>query len=169
MSQLAQNFLLPQNCGSDYENGRPSIVDTYNAMLAYAPIYSAGCLKDPETGAYCYANAVTNATNPSTTYFYFLPLNKTLPGTTVPACGDCLQRTMALYQAASADRRQLVAGTYVGAAKQVNTICGPGFVNESLAAEVVPSAAAGGGGVVVQKMVLVVAALPLVVGFLWVL
>ncbi|KAL2201008.1 hypothetical protein P885DRAFT_65309 [Corynascus similis CBS 632.67] len=141
LNQLAQNLTAPENCGTDFELGQSTVVDIYNAMIAYAPIYSTGCLRDPDTGAYCYATAVTNLTNPSAIYIYFLPLNKTLPGTTVPTCGYCLQQTMALYQAATADRRQMVVNTYVSAAKQVNTICGPDFVNETLAAEAIPSSA----------------------------
>ena len=118
-------------------------MDAYDAMVAYAPVYAAGCLKDPDTGAYCYASAVTNLTNPSTTYFYFLPLNVTLPASAQPACNYCLRQTMGLYQAATADRRQMIANTYAAAAKQVNVICGPGFANETLAAEVISSS--GGG------------------------
>ncbi|KAH6850030.1 hypothetical protein B0I37DRAFT_102812 [Chaetomium sp. MPI-CAGE-AT-0009] len=133
LKQLAQNLTAPENCGADYNRGLSTVVDAYNGMVAYAPVYSAGCLRDPETGAYCYANAVTNRTNPSSTYIYFLPLNSTLPGATVPACGYCLQRTMAIYQAATADRTQLIANTYVTAAEQVNVICGPDFANETLA------------------------------------
>ncbi|KAK4039954.1 hypothetical protein C8A01DRAFT_36006 [Parachaetomium inaequale] len=160
LAELAQNLTATENCGTDYQLGLSSVVDAYRAMLAYAPVYSAGCLRDPDTKAYCYANAVTNLTNPSTTYFYFLPLNKSLPATTVPACGYCLQQTMTLYQAATADRRQLIANTYVSAAKQANVICGPGFVNETLAAEVIPSGAA----VVVRVSAWLATALPLLVG-----
>ncbi|KAL2164178.1 hypothetical protein VTH06DRAFT_3392 [Thermothelomyces fergusii] len=163
LNQLAENLTRPENCGTDYEQGQSTVVDIYNAMTAYGPVYSAGCLRDPDTGAYCYANAVTNLTNPSSTYIYFLPLNKSLPGTTVPSCDYCLQRTMALYQAATADRRQMIANTYVSAAKQVNTICGPGFVNESLAAEVIPSGAARLPAV----SVLMTSALPLLAAFAW--
>lgn len=143
LQSLASNFTAPENCRTDYEAGHPGVVGAYNAMTAYAPIYNVGCLHDPETSAYCYANAVTNLTNPSTAYIYYLPLNKTLPGTTVPSCDYCLQQTMALYHAATADRRQLIANTYEAAASQVNTICGPEFVTDSLASEVVPSAAPG--------------------------
>jgi hypothetical protein len=160
LAELAQNLTAPENCGTDYQLGLTSVVDMYRAMLAYAPVYSAGCVRDPDTNAYCYANAVTNLTNPSTTYFYFLPLNKSLPATTVPACGYCLQQTMNLYQAATADRRQPIANTYVSAAKQANVICGPGFVNETLAAEVIPSRAA----LAVRVSAWLVMALPLLVG-----
>lgn len=144
MRQLGKDFISDDNCGADYRRGQPSVVDAYRAMMAYAPIYSAGCLRDPDTGAYCYANAVTNLTNPSTTYIYFLPLNKTLPATTVPACSYCLQQTMALFQAATADRRQMIVNTYTTAADQINTICGPDFANETLSAELIPSGAVRG-------------------------
>jgi hypothetical protein len=169
LTSLANQLISAENCGADFELGKTVIVDAYLAMRAYAPVYSAGCLRDPDSGAYCYANAVTNLTNPSTTYLYFLPLNKTLPGSTVPACGECLRQTMAVYQAATGDRRQMIANTYVGAAKQVNTICGPEFVNETLAAVVIPSGAAAvrvGG---VGMMGVVVTVVGLVVGLLGVL
>ncbi|KAL2255209.1 hypothetical protein VTK26DRAFT_3864 [Humicola hyalothermophila] len=136
MNELAQSFIAAENCGVDFERGVATVVDAYEAMRAYAPIYGAGCLKDPETSAYCYANAVTNRTNPSMTHIYFLPLNKALPGATVPTCNYCLQQTMAIFRAATADRGQAIADTYVDAAEQVNTMCGPDFVNENLAPEI---------------------------------
>ncbi|KAL2016744.1 hypothetical protein VTK56DRAFT_3133 [Thermocarpiscus australiensis] len=166
MQELAGNLVRDENCGLDFRRGDPAVVDAYVAMRAYAPVYSAGCLKDPDTGAYCYARAVTNATNPSATYFYFLPLNQTLPGSTVPACDDCLRQTMALYQAATADRRQMIAATYVAAARQVNTICGPGFVNESLAAEVISSGGRPGRGLLLQSLMWATA-LPLLAAVLF--
>jgi hypothetical protein len=164
LTQLARDLIAPENCGNDYSRGHSAVVDAYLAMTAYAPVYSAGCLKDPDTGAYCYANAVTNRTNYSSTYFYSLPFNKSLPGTTVPACGYCLQQTMALFQAATGDRRQGIAATYVKAAEQVNAICGPDFVNETMAAVLHPSAA--GRGVAVSGWLPTV--VMLVVGVVWV-
>ncbi|KAL2270300.1 hypothetical protein VTJ83DRAFT_2484 [Remersonia thermophila] len=142
LSLLADDLLLAENCGAEFDRGLQIVLDTYKTLRAYAPVYAAGCLRDPDTGAYCYAKAVTNVSNPSGTYVYYLPLNRTLPGTTVPECNYCLKQTMALYQAATADRRQYIANTYMDAAKQVNTICGRGFTNETLADVVVPSAAA---------------------------
>lgn len=47
---------------------------------------------------------------------------------------------MAVFEAASADRSQALASTYVSAASQININCGPQFVNASLA-EAVNSAA----------------------------
>ena len=136
MTDLSKNLIASENCGAEFQANDPAIVDTYNAMRAYLPIYSASCLRDPETNAYCYASAVTNMTSPANTYVYFLPLNQSLPGSSIPACNWCLQQTMAIYQDATADRNQLISLTYVSAAKQINTICGPAFVNESLAEEI---------------------------------
>lgn len=118
-------------------------------MIAYAPVYSATCLKDTSTsaeGGYCYANAVMNFTNPSSVYVYHLALNVSLPGSTVPSCGGCLRETMQVYHAASADRNQPVRGLYVQAAKMVNVVCGVGFVNETLPEEMVSTGSAAGIG-----------------------
>lgn len=133
--------------------------DAYVAMIAYAPVYSATCLKDTSSssssgsgdsevgvgGGYCYANAVMNFTNPSSVYVYHLALNVSLPGSTVPSCGGCLKETMQVYHAAAADRKQPVAGVYVKAAKMVNVVCGVGFVNETLPEEMVSSSAGSAG------------------------
>ncbi|KAK4218156.1 c6 zinc finger domain-containing protein [Rhypophila decipiens] len=149
-SNLATNMTADENCGADYRDGNSIVVKAYQAMLAYAPVYTASCLKDPETSMYCFANAVTNLSSPTSPYFYYLPLNRSLPGSSIPACNDCLQRTMNVFHSATADRKQQIANTYVSAAEQVNTICGPNFVNESLAAEASSSAGSrsipGGGG-----------------------
>ncbi|KAK3938501.1 hypothetical protein QBC46DRAFT_162977 [Diplogelasinospora grovesii] len=139
LQQLAKNLTSEANCGPDYQLGNSVVVQAYLAMTAYAPLYGAACLKDPETSMYCFANAVTNLTNPSNTYFYYLPLNISLPGSTVPSCGSCLQQTMDVFQAATANRKQALVSTYPSAAQQVNTICGPNFVNQSLASEIVSS------------------------------
>lgn len=162
MNDLAKQFIATENCGADFARGTPTVVDAYEGMLAYSTVYTVGCLKDPDTSAYCYANAVTNLTNPSMTHIYFLPLNKTLPGNTVPACNYCLQQTMAIYQAATADRRQPIAQTYVNAAGQVNTICGPDFANQTLAAVVI-----GAAGRAKLAATWLPAALPLLAAVLW--
>lgn len=54
---------------------------------------------------------------------------------------------MSVFEAASSDRSSALASDYVSAAMQVNVNCGPGFVNQSLAAAVVSgtSAVAGPG------------------------
>lgn len=106
-------------------------------MIAYQPLYVASCLTDQDTGSYCYANAITNLTTTANVYFYYLPLNNSLPGSSsVPSCNWCLQQTMAVFRSASADRNMPIANTYLSAAQQVDTICGPAFVNDTLPAPI---------------------------------
>lgn len=63
---------------------------------------------------------------------YFLPYGLSLPGSSTPSCSWCNQETMAVYHAASADRDQLISTTYEDAAFQINTLCGPNYVNGTL-------------------------------------
>ncbi|KAI9775267.1 MAG: hypothetical protein M1839_001319 [Geoglossum umbratile] len=129
MSTLARNIKLPSNCGSDYNAQNPLVVQAYQGLLAYEPLYRAGCAAAPSTGSYCFANAITNTTNTADSYVYFLPLGITLPGGARPTCNSCLQSTMAIYAAFAGNTTQPLSGTYVSAAQQINIGCGPNFVN----------------------------------------
>jgi len=142
-SSLAANLTEQSNCGADYQLGNSIVVQAYLGMISYPTLYAATCLQDPETSSYCFANAVTNFTTPSNVYVYYLPLNISLPGSSIPSCNWCLQQTMAVFQASSANRKLPVANTYQSAAQQVDTICGPGFVNDTLPAATVTNAAPG--------------------------
>lgn len=140
LARVARNLTDSSNCGPDYEANNPTIKEAYLGLISYQVVYSATCLKDPDTAVYCFGNAVTNQTNPTDTYFYYLPLNSSLPGGTVPICASCLQDTMAIYQVATANRRQPIANTYDSAADQVNTLCGPNFANTTMPEAIVSSA-----------------------------
>lgn len=138
---MAANLTKSENCKDDYNLGNPTVTDAYTGLVAYQVVYSATCLKDADTSVYCFGDAVTNTTQPSETYFYFLPLNSSLPGATVPTCGNCLQDTMSIYHVATANRKQPIASTYVDAATMVDTLCGSNFANSSLAAAISSSGA----------------------------
>jgi hypothetical protein len=140
LAGVARNLTDSSNCGQDYQANNPVIREAYLGLISYQVVYSATCMKDPKTAVYCFGNAVTNQTNPTETYFYYLPLNSTLPGGTVPICGPCLEQTMAIYQIATANRRQPIADTYDSAAEQVNTLCGPNFANTTMPEAIVSSA-----------------------------
>lgn len=142
LADMAENLTSSANCGADYEAGVPTATEAYLGLVSYPVLYGATCLRDAGTGAYCFGAAVTNQTNPTATYVYYLPLNTSLPGGAVPVCGACLRDTMALYQVATANRAQPIAYTYGPAARQVDVLCGPAFANQTLASEIVPSAAA---------------------------
>lgn len=60
-------------------------------------------------------------------------------------CSACLQNTMAVLGAAAANRSQPVAGVYEGAARVVNSFCGPAWVNASLPAALSGGTRRGGG------------------------
>lgn len=137
LDELAANLTDSANCGRDYALGNPIVVQAYLGMTAYQPLYAASCLTDPGTGAYCFANAITNLTTPANAYFYYLPLNNTLPTSGLePSCNWCLQQTMTVFWSASANRHKSIANTYLTAAQQVDTICGAKFVNSTLPAAI---------------------------------
>lgn len=136
MSTFASNLTQSSSCGSDLNAQNPLVQQGLLGLLAYKPMYQAACLKDTNTGSYCFANAVTNQSSPSDNYIYYLPLNISLPGGSQPTCNTCLSTTMGFFEAASADRSSALASDYVSAAMQVNVNCGPNFVNTSLAAAV---------------------------------
>ncbi|KAG5982745.1 hypothetical protein E4U55_001438 [Claviceps digitariae] len=134
MSQAALNLTLDANCKTEYEQNQTQVLLAYRGLRAYSVMYSAACLQDPVSNSYCFANAVTNLSTPSNTYLYFMPYGLSLPGASKPTCNWCTQTTMGIYNAAAADRGQPVASKYEDAAQQVNTLCGPNFVNSSLPA-----------------------------------
>ena len=52
MGDNARNLVLDANCGTDYKNDNPQVLQAYNGLLAYEPLYQASCLRDDE-GSYC--------------------------------------------------------------------------------------------------------------------
>jgi len=140
MASLAANISAAANCASDLNSQNPLIEQAELGLKAYKTLYSASCLRNPQTSSYCFADAITNSTSPTDAYIYFLPLNISLQGGSQPTCNACLKSTMAIFSAASSDRSSAIASTYISASQQINVQCGPGFVNSSLAAEVKSSA-----------------------------
>lgn len=133
LSAFASNITSTSACSIDLANENPLIEQALLGLLAYKPLYQASCLHNPSTGAYCYADAITNASNTADAYIYFLPLNISLVGGSQPTCDTCLKETMQIFEADTSDRKSALFSDYVGAAMQVNVNCGPGFVNSSLA------------------------------------
>ena len=141
MAALATNLTAAANCASDYSAQNPQIIQAKLGLEAYQPLYTASCLRNPTTSSYCFADAVTNASSPTDSYIYYLPVNISLPGGSQPTCDSCLKNTMAVFEGATSDRSSIIAGDYVAAAQQINVQCGPGFVNQSLAAVIKTSGA----------------------------
>ncbi|KAF7535234.1 hypothetical protein G7054_g5538 [Neopestalotiopsis clavispora] len=141
LDKVASNLTDSANCADDYEQQNSVVVQAYLGLKGYQPLYSASCLQDPETSAYCFANAVTNSSAIADTYLYYLPLNISYPNTTTPDCNSCTKNVLGIFQAATADRDAAIASTYVSAADAVNAQCGAGYVNATL-----PEAQVSGSG-----------------------
>ncbi|RSM10498.1 hypothetical protein CDV31_007176 [Fusarium ambrosium] len=131
----AQNLTSADNCKKEWDAGNSIVKQFLYGMKTYEMMYKATCLQTPDDDMYCYANAVTNTSTASNAYFYYLPYNLTLPGSTNPSCSWCIQETMNIFHAAAEDRSQPIALTYETAARQVNTLCGMDFVNGTLPPE----------------------------------
>lgn len=131
LTQAAKNMIDASNCKKEYDANQSQVTAAFNGLRAYKVLYSASCLQNPQTQNYCFASAVTNVTNPSDIFFYSMPLGSPLPGGSTPSCSFCTRQTMAIFHAATSDRSQKISSTYKDAARQVNTICGPGFVNDT--------------------------------------
>ncbi|KAL7822477.1 hypothetical protein V8C26DRAFT_246461 [Trichoderma gracile] len=132
LDQAAANLTKSDNCKAEIAKNQTLVLQAYRGLLAYKEVYAATCLQDPTTSQYCFANAVTNLDTPSDAYLYFLPYGLALPGSSNPSCSWCTQQTMDIYYSASADRDASVADVYADAARQVNTLCGPNYVNGTL-------------------------------------
>lgn len=105
----------------------PMVTQAYNGFVAYQPLYHAGCLTDND-GNYCFADAATNASAPTSSYIYYLPLGVQLPGGTQPTCNTCLQNTMAIFSTYASNSSQPLNDDYSTAAQQVDVLCGSRFV-----------------------------------------
>lgn len=132
MSSLATE-LSTDACKNDLSLENPVAAQAYNALVAYDTLYAASCLTSSTTGNYCYADAVSNSSAPTSSYIYYLPLGMSLPGGARPACTECLQDTMAIFAAASGSRQSGFRNNYAQAANVVDLTCGPSFVEAGVA------------------------------------
>lgn len=137
MASYAIQIVDQANCGADYALQNPLVMQAYSGFVAYEPLYDAACLKDPSsvTKNYCFANAVTNTTNPADAYIYYLPLGVALPGGDRPTCNSCTQQTMNTFASFAGNLTQPLSTDYTSAATIVNLDCGPAFVNASVAVQ----------------------------------
>ena len=141
MSSLASRLIEDSNCGQDYRNENPLVTQARAGFIAYEPLYRATCLKNGDTGNYCFADAINNSSNPSDSYPYYTALGTHLPGGSRPTCNKCIQDTMEIFAGYAAMREQPVSTTYTSTAQQIALGCGPDFVNATVPVGTVSSAA----------------------------
>ncbi|TPX21413.1 hypothetical protein DIZ76_015370 [Coccidioides immitis] len=118
-------------CDKDLAAENPLVLQARNGFVAYKFVHDATCLKNPDTGSYCLADAVTSE-QAADAFIYHLAVGAALPGSTRPQCNKCLQATMEVYSQGAGIGEQPLSLTYKPAAKQINIGCGPGFVSESV-------------------------------------
>jgi hypothetical protein len=116
----------------DFRLENPLVTEAHAGFMAYRALYQAACFKNPKTNNYCFADAITDTSNPADAYVYYLPLGVSLPGSSLPNCSECLQATMEVFAKAAEVKNQPITATYLSAAQQINIGCGPGFVSTSI-------------------------------------
>lgn len=52
MNTLAGELTSESACKVDYDNNNPQVVQAYNGLIAYEPLYQASCLRDDD-GNFC--------------------------------------------------------------------------------------------------------------------
>lgn len=52
MDDLATQLVHDDHCGADYKASNPTVLQAYKGLVAYAPVYQAGCMRD-SSGSYC--------------------------------------------------------------------------------------------------------------------
>ncbi|EXJ56531.1 hypothetical protein A1O7_06875 [Cladophialophora yegresii CBS 114405] len=191
MATLAAQLLDHANCGDDYSQQNPLVVQAYAGLVAYEPVYRATCLKDGSQGGegnadestttsstsssnlkqpYCFVEATTNANNSADFYPYYTAIGLSMPLTARPSCSECLKETMDIFASYAENAAQPLAKTYLTCAAQVDKSCGSGFVSTDVKVGSVesPNAAAGMGAFSpsVLSLVVFVGLIALVVGVL---
>ena len=167
LSSIATQLISSSNCGPDYTADNPLVQRAYNGLVAYAPVYRATCLKDAETGQYCFEEAVSiNASSPADPYPYFTALGLSLPTGSRPSCSLCLKQTMDIFQYYAADTNQPLSYAYQGSADEVDAGCGGGFANKTVNAA---SSTTGGAASLATPPMVSYALAVITVGFLFML
>lgn len=118
---------LRSSCATDLSNQNLLAVSALIGLQAFDLMRQAACSVDPVANAYCYVEAVASS-DPSSYYFYQLPLGQTVPQITSGACNSCTKSLMSMYWAAlsSANATSLTGlqATYGDAATKLNNVCG---------------------------------------------
>ncbi|EEP81864.1 predicted protein [Uncinocarpus reesii 1704] len=132
LAQLGKEISTKEICGQELANNNPLVLSARNGFVAYRYMYDAACLKNPDMGSYCLADALSSEETTGNTFVYHLALGTSLPGGSRPVCNKCLQATMEVYSRGAGFKEQPLSQTYKQAAQQINIGCGPGFVSESV-------------------------------------
>ncbi|OJA17860.1 hypothetical protein AZE42_05903 [Rhizopogon vesiculosus] len=128
---------LRSSCATDLGDQNIMAVNALIGLQAFDLMREGACSVDPVANAYCFLEAVGNS-DPSSYYFYQLPLGLPLPKITNGACNSCTQSLMSMYLAAlnsgNATSLSGLQATYVNAANDLNTECGSSYAQTTTVA-----------------------------------
>lgn len=126
MASYVGQLTSSSNCGTDYANQNPIVIQAYDGLVSYDVVYDTTCLKAPDSN-YCFADAVTNASSPTSSYVYYLPVGEDLAAGATPTCNGCLKTTMQDFAKYASNSTQPISATYPSAAAEIDLVCGPNF------------------------------------------
>jgi hypothetical protein len=129
MTDLAQQLILNENCGQDFVNQQPLVLQAYNGLIAYEAVYRATCLKISADNQYCFSKAVSTSNNSADIYPYLTAIGLNMPAGSKPTCSACLKQTMAIYPEYAVRAEHPLAETYLSCAKMVDDTCGQSFAD----------------------------------------
>ncbi len=155
MSDYAAQIKSSANCGADLRLQNPMVEQAYNGFVAYQPLYHAGCLRD-NRGNYCFADAATNTSAPTSSYIYYLPLGMLLPSITRPTCNTCLHNTMGVFASYASDSTQPLSNDYGQAAQLIDGYCGSRSIASSVQATGAAASSAQSSGLILVAMLLTI-------------
>lgn len=152
MTKLAGILILPENCKLDYDEQDPIVHQAYNALLAYKPLYQASCLRNEAGTGYCFTDMAGNSSAWMDPAVYSLGIGKPLVesganetstskagqadgGELALSCSSCLKNVMSVLNSAanSGQENAPVRKVWKAGAEAVNSVCGAGWANETVA------------------------------------
>lgn len=132
MSNHVKTLKTQGGCGADLEAQNPNVMEAYQGFLAYESVYNATCLRSSQTNDYCFTDAVTNASSPTSSYIYYLPLGIGLPAGNMPACTQCTATTLNNYAAFAGNGTLPLSTVFADAVQEMDLACGPKFVTAAV-------------------------------------
>lgn len=128
-SQLTTDIQKKSNCASDLADKNAVANQALMAFQNYDLMQQAACLKDADTGVYCYIQAVNTSLNDA--YLYNLPVGTQLPSTATPTCSRCSQALLGVYANAinnGTSYAPILKGSLGNATLIVENQCGQSWV-----------------------------------------
>lgn len=131
MASYATQLTSSSNCGNDYTNQNPIVIQAYNGLISYDVVFQTTCLESSDSN-YCFADAVTNSSSPTSSYVYYLPVGGNLAAGAMPTCNGCLKTTMHDFANYASNSTQPISATYPSAATMIDAVCGSSFAETNI-------------------------------------